>query len=78
MKSPSAIYTAEYVEARMSLDVGGSEIYTYEEIAHMAFEVLGQPKQITHLPVSLFTPVSLGLKWLVITIRGCCGFLQMR
>ncbi|QQK79002.1 SDR family oxidoreductase [Salicibibacter cibi] len=51
-----------FLETNQTLDIGGPEILTYEQIAQLAFEVLGQKERITNIPVSLLNPVSLGLK----------------
>ena len=35
------------------LDVGGPEVFTYREIAKLAFDVLDQPEKVTCVPKSL-------------------------
>ena len=49
-------------EENQTLDVGGPEILTYEQIAEMAFGVLRKKEQITYIPASLLNPVSFSLK----------------
>lgn len=36
-----------------TIDVGGPETLTFNEVARLAFKVLNQPAKITHLPLSL-------------------------
>jgi uncharacterized protein YbjT (DUF2867 family) len=47
---------AEFIVSKMDceeneLDVGGPEIFTQNEIAGMAFRVLGKKGKITHIPI---------------------------
>lgn len=47
---------AEFIVSKMDceeneLDVGGPEIFTQNEIAGMAFRVLGEKEKITHIPI---------------------------
>jgi uncharacterized protein YbjT (DUF2867 family) len=46
------------------IDVGGPEVFTYREIARLAFSVLGQPDKITCIPKSLLSAVVGSLRWL--------------
>ncbi|MDX8366901.1 SDR family oxidoreductase [Cytobacillus sp. IB215665] len=39
------------------LDVGGPEILTHQQIAKMAFKVIGEKEKITYLPTVLFPPM---------------------
>ena len=41
------------VSREQQLDVGGPEVFTYREIAELAFEVLEKPSKITCLPKKL-------------------------
>ena len=45
------------------LDVGGPEVFTYREIAELAFDVLGEPKKISCIPKSLVSAVVRVLRW---------------
>lgn len=50
---------AEYIVRHMqdqdkTYDIGGMEIYSYEEIAKMCFEAAGKPGKIKHAPAFLF------------------------
>ena len=45
-------------------DVGGPEVFTYREIAELAFAVLNQPKKITCVPKSLVSATVGALRWL--------------
>ena len=46
------------------LDVGGPEVFTYREIARLAFDVLDQPERITCIPKSLVSATVGALRWL--------------
>ena len=46
------------------LDVGGPELFTYREIAELAFDVLDQPEKITCVPKSLVSATVGALRWL--------------
>ncbi len=45
------------------LDVGGPEVFTYREIAELAFDVLEKPKKITCLPKKLIAAAVGALRW---------------
>jgi len=45
------------------LDVGGPEVFTYREIAELAFEVLEKPSKITCLPEALIAALVRALRW---------------
>jgi len=45
------------------LDVGGPEVFTYREIAELAFEVLDKPKRITCLPKKLIAAAIGAFRW---------------
>ena len=45
------------------LDVGGPEVFTYREIADLAFDVLDRPKKITCLPKKLIAASIGALRW---------------
>ena len=47
------------------LDVGGPEVFTYREIAELAFDVLEKPKKITCLPKKLIAAAVGAFRWLV-------------
>lgn len=51
-----------FSEMNRTLDVGGPEILTYEQMARIAFDILDQQERITHIPAVLLTPVSGGIK----------------
>jgi uncharacterized protein YbjT (DUF2867 family) len=46
------------------LDVGGPEVFTYREIAELAFAVLDKPEKITCVPQSLASATVGALRWL--------------
>ncbi|ASK64174.1 hypothetical protein CFK37_19485 [Virgibacillus phasianinus] len=52
-----------FSKLNQTIDIGGPEILTYEQIAQLAFDVLCQKEHITHIPTGLLKPVSVGLKW---------------
>jgi len=45
------------------IDVGGPEVFTYREIAELAFTILGRPEKITCLPKKLVSAVVGALRW---------------
>lgn len=46
-----AAATVDATEARRPwVDIGGPDVFTHNELAVLAFDVLGRPTQITHLP----------------------------
>ena len=47
----------------LQLDVGGPEVFTYREIAELAFDVLEKPKKITCLPKKLIAAAIGALRW---------------
>ncbi|MEM7284564.1 MAG: SDR family NAD(P)-dependent oxidoreductase, partial [Pseudomonadota bacterium] len=46
------------------LDVGGPELFTYREIAELAFDVLDQSEKITCVPKSIVSATVGALRWL--------------
>ncbi len=57
-------------------DVGGPEVFTYRDIAELAFGVLDQPAKITCLPDSLVSTVVGALRWLTPTkVHGPLEFM---
>ena len=46
------------------LDVGGPEVFTYREIAELAFDVLHQPEKITCVPKGLVSATVGAMRWL--------------
>ena len=46
------------------LDVGGPEVFTYREIAELAFAVLDRPEKITGIPKPLVSATVSALRWL--------------
>lgn len=56
---------ASALESRESqIDVGGPEVFTYREIADMAFGVLDQPEKITCIPKPLVYATVGAMRWL--------------
>ena len=53
------------VSREQQLEVGGPEVFTYREIAELAFEVLGKPSRITCVPKKLVAAVVGALRWVV-------------
>lgn len=52
-----------FLKVNQTLPIGGPEIFTYEQMAQLAFKVLDQREHITNIPVFLLNPISLCLKW---------------
>ncbi|MBT8081131.1 MAG: SDR family oxidoreductase [Gammaproteobacteria bacterium] len=46
------------------IDVGGPEVFTYRDIAELAFDVLAQPEKITCIPKYLVSATAGALRWL--------------
>ena len=46
------------------INVGGPEVFTYREIAELAFDILGKPRKITCIPKKLVAAAVRGLRWL--------------
>lgn len=46
------------------LDVGGPEVFTQDDLARLAFEALGRPARITHLPDAMRKAALVLLPWL--------------
>ena len=46
------------------LDVGGPEVFTYREIAELAFEALDQPEKITCVPKPIIAATVAAMRWL--------------
>ena len=56
---------ASALESRESqIDVGGPEVFTYREIAGLAFSVLDQPEKITCIPKPLVHATVRAMRWL--------------
>jgi uncharacterized protein YbjT (DUF2867 family) len=53
--------------AESQIDVGGPEVFTYREIAELAFNVLDQPAKITCVPKRLVSVIVGALRWLTPT-----------
>jgi len=51
------------VSREQQLDVGGPEVFTYREIAELAFEALEKPGKITCVPKKLTAAVVGALRW---------------
>lgn len=49
---------------KSQIDVGGPEIFTYREIAELAFDVLAKPKKIICLPKKLIAAAIGAFRWL--------------
>ena len=57
---------ADALETReRQLDVGGPEVFTYREIAELAFVALDKPSKITCLPKKLVAVAVGALRWVV-------------
>lgn len=50
---------------RIEPEVGGPEIFTHNQIANLAFEVLGKPVKIIHLPIGIVKSASNIMRWLM-------------
>ncbi len=50
--------------SKLQLDVGGPEVFTYREIAELAFEVLDKPAKITCLPSKLIAAAIGAVRWI--------------
>lgn len=46
------------------IDVGGPEVFTYREIAELAFEILEKPRMIMSFPRNLVAAAVGALRWL--------------
>ncbi len=68
---------ADALESReQQLDVGGPEVFTYREIAELAFDVLEKPKKITCLPKKLIAAAVGALRWVApVKTHGPIQFL---
>ena len=68
---------ANALEGReQQLDVGGPEVFTYREIAELAFEVLEMPGKITCVPKKLIAAVVGALRWVApVKVYGPLQFL---
>ena len=49
---------------QQQLSVGGPEVFTYREIAELAFEVLDRPAKITCVPKPIISATAGALRWL--------------
>ena len=45
-------------------DIGGPEVFTYREIAELAFDILDQPERITSIPRPLVSAAVGAMRWL--------------
>ena len=52
------------VRPASEIDVGGPEVFTYREIAELAFDVVDQPEKITCIPKYLVSATVGALRWL--------------
>lgn len=60
-----ALATADAIDAGSDwLDVGGPEVFTHDALATMAFEALGKPCRIIHLPDVLRRTALVMLPWI--------------
>ncbi len=58
------------------LDVGGPEVFTYGEIAELAFDVLDRPSKISRLPKTLIAAAIAAFRWVApVRIYGPIQFL---
>ena len=58
------------------VDVGGPEVFTYSDIAELAFDVLGQRKKITRVPKYLSSAAVGAMRWLTpVKIHGPVQFM---
>lgn len=53
------------VRREQQLDVGGPDVFTYREIAELAFDVLQKPKKIMCVPQRLVAGAVAALRWVV-------------
>lgn len=60
----------------MSVDVGGPDIYSYAEIARLAFRALGKPAHITRIPPGLVDGISQAVKPFNPTAAGFLRFIR--
>lgn len=51
-----------FTESNRTLDIGGPEVLTYEQIAQLAFAILNKREHIIHIPARILKPMSVGLK----------------
>lgn len=59
------------------LDVGGPQVFTYREIADLAFRVLEKPARITCIPKRLIAATVGALRWVTpVTVYGPIQFLS--
>jgi uncharacterized protein YbjT (DUF2867 family) len=60
-----ADFCARALESQeQQLDVGGPEVFTYREIAELAFDSLDQPEKITCIPKALVSATVGAMRWL--------------
>ena len=58
------------------LDVGGPEVFTYREIAELAFETLGEPEKITCISKPVISAVVGAMRWLTpVKVYGPVQFM---
>jgi len=64
------------VRPESQLDVGGPEVFTYREIAELAFDVLDQRAKITCIPKSLVSATVGAMRWLTpVRVHGPVQFM---
>lgn len=62
--------------AESQISVGGPEVFTYRQIAELAFDVLERPEKITSIPKPLISAMVGALRWLTpATIYGPVQFM---
>lgn len=54
-------------------DIGGPEVYTYQEMAKLAFTIQGRKERITYIPAAVLKCISFLLKW---TSKHTYGLFQ--
>ena len=59
----AAVCADALVSREQQLDVGGPEVFTYREIAELAFEALEKPSKITCVPKKLIAATVGALRW---------------
>src|SRR5699024_255156 len=64
-----------FKETNKTLDVGGPEMFSYIQIAELAFDVLDKKEHITRIPPGLLKPVSIALQYFNKQYYGLYRFL---
>ncbi|WP_130859448.1 SDR family oxidoreductase [Gracilibacillus phocaeensis] len=52
-----------FAKSNQTLDVGGPETFSYQQMAQLAFDLLNKRKRATRIPTALFNLISKLLKW---------------